>query len=141
MCNVYNCVCNYYIVNIMLLLLGVYWEIILTFVSCQVLSLPYLDMVVHETMRLFPVLPVIDREAMQPYKIPNFDLVIEKHTPIFISLLGLHYDPEYFPNPEKFDPERFNEENRNNIPSCVYMPFGEGPRKCIGKNIIFQYSF
>lgn len=43
-----------------------------------------------------------------------------------------HHDPEYFPNPDKFDPERFNEENRKNIDPDTYMPFGIGPRNCIG---------
>lgn len=99
--------------------------------------MPYLDMVVFETLRMYPILTVFDRESIMPYKIPNSDLVIEKDTPIYISVLGLHYDPEYFPDPEKYDPERFNEENKHKIPPFAYIPFGEGPRKCIGKNIIF----
>jgi len=77
---------------------------------------------------------------METYKDPNSDLVLEKGTPIYISMLGLHYDPEYFPDPEKFDPERFTEENKRNRPSCIYLPFGDGPRTCIGKNIGFDYE-
>uniref|UniRef100_A0A348G633 Cytochrome P450 n=1 Tax=Odontomachus monticola TaxID=613454 RepID=A0A348G633_ODOMO len=96
------------------------------------LSLPYLDMVVSETLRKYPTLPFLDRRTTETYKVPTSDLVIEKGTPIYISMLGMHYDPEYFPDPEKYDPERFNEENKHNIPSCVYFPFGEGPRACIG---------
>ncbi|EFN78001.1 cytochrome P450 6k1-like [Harpegnathos saltator] len=96
------------------------------------LSLPYLDMVVCETLRKYPTLPFLDRTTVETYKMPNSDLVIEKGTPIYISMLGMHYDPEYFPDPEKYDPERFNEENKRNIPSCAYFPFGEGPRACIG---------
>ncbi|XP_032678352.1 uncharacterized protein LOC116847451 [Odontomachus brunneus] len=98
----------------------------------MILSLPYLDMVVCETMRLYPIIENLDRETVESYKIPNSDLVIEKGTPIYISLRGMHYDPEYFPNPEKYDPERFSEENRSKIPPYAYIPFGEGPRKCIG---------
>lgn len=94
-------------------------------------------MTISETLRRYPILTVLDREAEQNYKVSNYDLVIEKGTSIYISLLGLHYDPEYFPDPEKYDPERFSEENIHKIPQCVYMPFGEGPRKCIGK----MYSF
>ncbi|XP_032690860.1 cytochrome P450 6k1-like, partial [Odontomachus brunneus] len=92
---------------------------------------PYLHMVISETLRKYPILPMLDRETVQNYKVPNTDLVIEKDTPVFISLIDLHYNPEYFPDPDKFDPERFSEENFPKIPPCVYMPFGEDPRKCI----------
>lgn len=51
-----------------------------------------------------------------------------------ISMIGMHYDPRYFPNPKKFDPERFNEVNKKNRRGYVYFPFGEGPHVCIGKN-------
>lgn len=96
------------------------------------MTLPYLDMVVSETLRMYPPLGYLNRITVEPYKIPNSNFVLEKDTPVYISMLGMHYDPEYFPNPEKFDPERFSEENKRNIPSCVYFPFGEGPHACIG---------
>ncbi|XP_011689075.1 PREDICTED: cytochrome P450 6k1-like [Wasmannia auropunctata] len=98
----------------------------------MVWSLPYLDMVISETLRMYPPLGYLNRVAKETYKVPEFNLVIEKDTPVYISMLGLHYDPEYFPNPNKFDPERFNEENKRNRPACVYFPFGEGPHACIG---------
>ncbi|XP_071580573.1 cytochrome P450 6k1-like isoform X1 [Temnothorax nylanderi] len=98
----------------------------------MILSLPYLDMVVSETLRMYPPLPFLDRTTVETYKVPNSDLVIEKGTPIFISMLGMHYDPEHFPDPHKYDPERFTEENKRNRPSCLYLPFGEGPHACIG---------
>ncbi|CAL1682606.1 unnamed protein product [Lasius platythorax] len=96
------------------------------------MSLPYLDMVVSETLRMYPSLGYINRVPNETYKVPNSDHVIEKGTPVYIPILGLHYDPKYFPNPDKFDPEQFNEENKRNRPSCVYIPFGEGPHACIG---------
>ncbi|XP_012288296.2 uncharacterized protein LOC105704030 [Orussus abietinus] len=98
----------------------------------MVTGLPYLDMVISETLRKYPPLAILDRMAIADYKIPDSNLVIEKGTPIFISLLGLHWDPEYFPNPERFDPERFSEENKKARKSFTYMPFGDGPRNCIG---------
>lgn len=106
----------------------------------QVLSLPYLDMVVSEGLRMYAPLPFLDRVAVESYKVPNSDFIIEKNTPIYISMSGIHYDPEYYPDPYKFDPERFNEENKRNRPPCVYLPFGDGPRVCIGKNIDFDYE-
>ena len=58
-----------------------------------------------------------------------------------IPVWSFHRDPEYFPDPLKFDPERFSEENKHNINPMVYMPFGVGPRNCIGKNIsALQYA-
>lgn len=96
------------------------------------MTLPYLDMVVSESLRKYPPLPFLDRVTTAEYKVPNSDLVLEKGTPIYIPMLGMHYDPEYFPNPDVFDPERFSEENKKNRKPFVYMPFGLGPHSCIG---------
>ncbi|XP_011866375.1 PREDICTED: cytochrome P450 6k1-like [Vollenhovia emeryi] len=98
----------------------------------MITSLSYLDMVVLETLRKYPSLGFLNRIAMQDYKVPNSNLVLKKGTPVYIPMLGLHYDPKYFPDPDKYDPERFNEKNKRNIPACVYFPFGEGPHACIG---------
>lgn len=49
-----------------------------------------------------------------------------------MPIYGLHHDPKYFKDPEQFDPERFNDENKPKIVPYTYMPFGAGPRKCIG---------
>ncbi|RZC41682.1 p450 domain containing protein [Asbolus verrucosus] len=48
-------------------------------------------------------------------------------------MFGLHYDEKYFPNPQKYDPERFSEENLSKLTPFSYIPFGEGPRNCIGE--------
>jgi cytochrome P450 family 6 len=101
----------------------------------MVLSLSYLDMVISESLRMYPPLPLLDRITTKTYKMPNSDLVLQKGTPIYISMTGMHYDPEYFPDPDKFDPERFTEENKRNRPSCIYFPFGEGPHICIGARL------
>lgn len=59
-------------------------------------------------------------------------IVIEKGTSIFIPILGIQHDPEYYPNPEKFDPDRFGSEEKKNRDSMSFLSFGEGPRNCIG---------
>lgn len=64
---------------------------------------------------------------------------LPKGVPIFISLYGLQMDPEYFPEPEKFIPERFLEENLNPMFSYLYMPFGIGPRNCPGNSIVHTF--
>ncbi|KAK1127887.1 hypothetical protein K0M31_003381 [Melipona bicolor] len=106
----------------------------------MVMSLPYLDMVISETLRKYPPLGFLDRVCLADYKVPNSDLVIEKDTPVFISVIGSHYNPEYFPDPEKFDPLRFTEEAKNSRPNFVYFPFGDGPRACIGLRLGLMQS-
>ncbi|KYQ49812.1 Cytochrome P450 6k1 [Trachymyrmex zeteki] len=103
----------------------------------MITSLPYMDMVMSEILRKYPPVGFLNRKTMETYQIPNFNLVLEKDMPVYIPMLALHYDSEYFPNPEKFDPERFNEENKRNMPSCVYFPFGDGPHVCIGTRFAF----
>ncbi|XP_029157346.1 cytochrome P450 6k1-like [Nylanderia fulva] len=104
----------------------------------MIMSLSYLEMVFLEVLRMYPPLEYLQRTTTEVYNMPNSNLVLEKDTPIFISVRGLHNDPKYFPNPDKFDPERFNEENRHKRPMCVHLPFGDGPRRCIGKKIDFN---
>ncbi|XP_063914147.1 cytochrome P450 6k1-like [Zophobas morio] len=96
----------------------------------DLIALPTLDRVLKETMRKYPPLPMLNRVCVKPYKVPETDVVIEEGTPVIISLLGLQRDPEYYPEPLKFDPERFS--NDNNVVPYTYLPFGDGPRNCIG---------
>lgn len=63
---------------------------------------------------------------------PEEDVTVEEGVEVWISLLGLHMDPEYWPRPDQFDPERFSDEQEAARPAFTYMPFGEGPRACIG---------
>ncbi|XP_033365603.1 uncharacterized protein LOC117242787 [Bombus vosnesenskii] len=101
----------------------------------MITTLPYLDMILFETLRKYPSVPNLNRVTLADYKVPNSDLVIEKGTPIFISIMGLHYDSRYFPNPEKYDPLRFTEEVKSTRPSFAYLPFGAGPRICLGMRL------
>lgn len=76
----------------------------------------------------------ITRKCVKDYKIPNEDVIIEKGTIVIIPVHGIHYDEEFYPNPDKFDPERFNNENKNFRHKYAHLPYGEGPRVCIGMN-------
>ncbi|XP_049814693.1 cytochrome P450 6k1-like [Schistocerca nitens] len=95
-------------------------------------KMTYLDKVVAESLRKYPPVPLLNRECNQDYKIPDSDVILEKGTPVALSVLGLHYDPAYFADPDRFDPERFSEEAKAKRHPYVYLPFGEGPRICIG---------
>ncbi|CAK1552775.1 unnamed protein product [Leptosia nina] len=92
-------------------------------------AMKYMDQVIAEGVRMHPAVPILDRYALEDYKIPNTDLTIEKGTPIYVSLYGIHRDPQFFDQPDVFDPERFNGDR--SIPDN-YLPFGTGPRKCVG---------
>ncbi|KAK5638813.1 hypothetical protein RI129_013108 [Pyrocoelia pectoralis] len=95
-------------------------------------DMKYMKQVIDETLRKYPPLPFLNRVCLTDYKIPGSNLMLEKGTPIIIPVYGLQHDPAYFPEPDKFDPERFSEENKTKIKPFSYMPFGEGPRLCIG---------
>lgn len=68
-----------------------------------------------------------------PYQVPKSSLQLTPGERITIPVLGLHYDEKYYPNPDTFDPERFTPENISARPRFTYLPFGVGPRMCIGK--------
>lgn len=76
--------------------------------------------------------PQLIRKAAKDYKIPNSDLTIRKGTITIIPSYAIHMDPEIYPNPEIYDPERFSDENKQNRHPMAFLPFGEGPRNCIG---------
>uniref|UniRef100_A0A182K3B0 Uncharacterized protein n=1 Tax=Anopheles christyi TaxID=43041 RepID=A0A182K3B0_9DIPT len=97
-----------------------------------VMGIEYLNKVVDETLRKYPPLETITRAPEHDYTVPGTGHVIPKGTMVQIPIYALHHDPEYYPEPERFDPERFRPEVVSARPPYVYMPFGEGPRICIG---------
>ncbi|KAF7277798.1 hypothetical protein GWI33_009216 [Rhynchophorus ferrugineus] len=102
----------------------------LTYEALQ--EMTYLQQVVDEAMRIWPPLITLGRICTRDYRLRDSDIVIEKGTPVVISTLGLGRDPRYYADPEKFDPERFSSEEKNKRHPYIHIPFGEGPRNCIG---------
>ncbi|CAH0564727.1 unnamed protein product [Brassicogethes aeneus] len=103
----------------------------------SLLKMKYMDMVVAETLRKWPGAIAVDRICTKPYTIEpqtpeEQHLSLEKNTVISLPIFAIHRDPKFYPEPEKFDPERFSDENKDKILPCTYLPFGAGPRNCIG---------
>ncbi|XP_056644717.1 cytochrome P450 9e2-like [Diorhabda sublineata] len=119
-------------------------EIRSTFEKCNgkityeaLLKMQYMDMVVSESLRKWPIAVMTDRVCTQPFTIDaktpeETTLRIDAGTPIMIPNFAIHRDPKYYPDPDRFDPERFNDKNKKNIDCYTYIPFGVGPRNCIG---------
>lgn len=106
-------------------------------------KMKYLDQVVSEALRKYPITVQTDRTCVKDYVYDDGDKLrfkIEKGSNIQFSMYSLHRDPKYYPNPNKFDPERFNDENKHKIMPGTYLPFGIGPRNCIG-NAYLNFNY
>ncbi|CAL1287237.1 unnamed protein product [Larinioides sclopetarius] len=89
-----------------------------------------LDAVISETLRMHPPIATLERSAVENYALRNTGIVVEKGMRVMIPIYGMHYDPEFFEDPEIFNPERFLEDPKH--PQYAYLPFGSGPRNCLG---------
>jgi cytochrome P450 len=95
-------------------------------------QLPYLTMVIKEAQRVLPPVWMISREATEDVEINGY--TIPKGSVVGVFIYGAHHNPEYWEHPEQFNPERFSPENEGRIPRFAYLPFGGGPRICIGNS-------
>lgn len=93
-------------------------------------NLPYTEMIVKEAMRLFPPAWGTVRELTDDVKFGDYTLAGGGF--VLLSFHAMHHDERFFADPERFDPERFSAENEKRIPRYAYLPFGAGPRVCIG---------
>ncbi|CAB3254695.1 unnamed protein product [Arctia plantaginis] len=95
-------------------------------------KLPYLDACIDETLRLYPSLPNLTREVMEDYTFPT-GLTVEKGVRIHLAVGHIQRNATYFPEPEKYRPERFLPEEKRKMTPYTYLSFGEGFRICIGQ--------
>ncbi|CAG0895014.1 unnamed protein product [Cyprideis torosa] len=90
----------------------------------------YLDQIIHEALRLYPSLTTLERTAVADTSIGG--MKIPKGQVIQIPVWAIQHSPEYFEDPEKFDPDRWGPDRKNNIQPFTWLPFGQGNRNCIG---------
>ncbi|XP_059478273.1 probable cytochrome P450 6a14 isoform X1 [Neocloeon triangulifer] len=103
-------------------------------------DMKYLECVLKESMRKYPPVPFLSRECTKTYTIPNTNVTIDKGTMVQIPICSLQNDPKYFPDPDRFDPERFIDDENSHKYQYIYSPFGEGPRQCIGNRFALIQS-
>ncbi|CAH2075053.1 unnamed protein product, partial [Iphiclides podalirius] len=98
-------------------------------------EMTYLNMTFKESLRKFPSLGVLNRVCARRYTIPGLDITIDPGVKIIIPVQAIQNDDNYFENPEEFCPERFSPEKEKQLNNFVYLPFGRGPRACVGARL------
>ncbi len=100
--------------------------------AADVPRLRYTDWVIRESMRLYPPAWAIGREATEDFEIGGYPT--RKGTQLLVSQWVLHRDPRWFDDPDSFRPERWDNDLARRLPKGAYLPFGDGPRVCIGNH-------
>lgn len=95
-------------------------------------SLPYTSHVLKESLRLYPPAYALDRRAIADVEIGEYR--VPRDSVLFINIFGIHRRPDVFDTPDRFRPERWAKDMERTLPRCAYMPFGAGPRTCIGNH-------
>jgi len=95
-------------------------------------GLPYLDMVIHETLRLYNPVGFNTRSCTEAWRIPGTDITMKKDDLLTFSIMGLHRDAEHWSHPDQFHPEHFSKEEKAARHPYAFQAFGQGPRSCVG---------
>ncbi|XP_031782192.1 cytochrome P450 6B3-like, partial [Nasonia vitripennis] len=90
-----------------------------------------------ETLRKYPPGSIVQRRSNASYTFTGTEVTTTADTTLIIPVWAIHHDPDLYPNPEIFEPERFNEDNEGSRHPMNCLPFGNGPHNCIGKCHVF----
>lgn len=109
-------------------------------------QLPYLEATIKETLRRYPPLIQVERrlkEGVTGYKLGEKEeggsgIPLEAGTSVISCVYSVHNNPQYYPQPERFRPERFLPENKHHLVPYTFLPFGAGPRHCLGMRFAYQ---
>ncbi|XP_035722238.1 cytochrome P450 9e2-like [Vespa mandarinia] len=104
-------------------------------------SMQYLDAVISESLRRYPIAIFLDRVCNEDFELPpslpgSKPLLLKKGMIVWFPVSAFHLDSKYFEDPYKFDPERFMKYGKEINNSVIYLPFGLGPRMCIGSRFV-----
>ncbi|XP_023951101.1 cytochrome P450 6B5-like [Bicyclus anynana] len=103
-------------------------------------DMKYLEMAFRESLRCLPSPGFIIRRTTSKYTIPGTQVTLDDGSVIIVSIEALSSSEKYFEDPEEFRPERFHPDNIGNIKKFTFMPFGDGPRSCIGERMAVMQS-
>ena len=106
----------------------------------EIKDMTYLDLVFKETLRKYPPGPLLLRKSICNYTFEGTKVTIPKKTFVWVPIYPIHRDPDIYPNPDAFIPERFTEEAVASRHPMHYLPFGDGPRNCIGARFAVYQS-
>jgi cytochrome P450 len=105
-----------------------------TFTDIQ--ELPYTEKIIRESLRLYSPGWMMGRRALNDYRVRSY--IVPAGSILVVSPYLMHRDPRYFPEPLRFDPERWTPEFKTTLPKYAYFPFGGGPRGCIGEGFAWM---
>ena len=95
-------------------------------------KLTYLECIIFEILRKYPPLIRLERTSAADYKLANTNITLRAGQVVEIPIYAVHHSEKNYPEPERFNPDRFLPENKSKIKPYTFIPFGAGPRNCIG---------
>ena len=107
----------------------------------MVMDIPYMDQFINEVLRFYPPAIRNDRKVTDDVTLVLEDgrkIILKKGMVVTVPTYVIHHLDEYYPEPEKFDPDRWSAENKNKMNPYAYLPFGMGPRNCIGMRFALE---